>query len=204
MRGKLIPDRQNLITHTEGKARKQMKEKGERQIAESLLPDGDIPEKRIELINNARPERTRNTDTIPNTTTTTKRRKIAPTKQIACQSAVGRIFPEPTDQDHNYDEMQNRKITHIPVAQPQLEETKRPNITNAHTSPDRTYEPSSLDNTGKDKKHTGQLKSLSQKSVTQPKKHDVGGMDYDNPNSTEYNAAKPTMQEHMARKPKRR
>ena len=110
----------------------------------------DIPGKRIKFIPNARPRRARNTGTTPRN----KRRKKAPAPPIPCKSSIGRLFPELTEHASNYYEIQNRQITHIPFAQPQLQETKRLNDTNAHTFPGRTHAPELPDNTGQENKHT--------------------------------------------------
>merc|ERR1712112_569912 len=51
--GKLIPGRQSLITRAKEKARQQTQGKRARKLAEALLPDGNIPTKRIKLVPNA-------------------------------------------------------------------------------------------------------------------------------------------------------
>ena len=157
-----------------------------------FTPRWNIPTRRIKLIPNARPKRARNIDSK----SSISRKKIFFNNTDPCQeTARVEIFPELTEQDDNYDEIQNQQLTRIPVAQPQLQETKCANSNNANPFRGRTIGQPVLENAGKYRNSTIKRKTLPLKSPAQPKQNDVENMNSDRINMIS-NASKPRFHEH--------
>ena len=98
----------------------------------------------IKIIPNARPRRARNTDTEP--PQQTQENRISKNRLHAKKKMV--IFPELTDQDTNYAEIENQQITIIPAAQPKLQEAKHLANTNINISIGSTLGPTFSEYTG--------------------------------------------------------
>ena len=165
MHGDLIHGRQSLIANAKEKARQQTQWTRERNIEYASIPDGEIPTKGVKPIPYERPKNARDTDTkSPN-----RRKKIASSKPTPCQSAIWQIVPELTEHDNNYDEIQNRQISRIPVAQSKLKETKHLNNTNANISIGGTFGPTFLEKAGEDNKYTREQKRYPAKPLRNQK-----------------------------------
>ena len=105
------------------------------------------------------------------------------------------IFPELTERDNNYDDIQNQQVAQKLTAQPQRRENKRMGDTEVHIAPDRTAKPTSPENRRQDNRYAIEQKQISQASVARPKLHDVESTNSNNVDLIN-NASGPTLLEH--------